>query len=408
MGLGGEFGKLWTGSAVSNLGDGISFVAIPLLAATLTDSATLVAGLSLAFTLPRLLVSVFSGALVDRMDRRRLMTIVNLARGGVMGVLFVLVAVDLISMPVLYAVFVVLGLLETVADTSAFSVLPTIVPARDLDRANGRLSTAQIVCDELLGPPLGGLLFGVAAALPVLVDAASFAIAGLLFLMLRGDFRQHLNTDVAREPMIREIGHSLRWLGSHRLLRLLTVMLSLTSLAYMLPFSVLVLFATGTLRLSPAGYGIALAVSSLGGLAGSFVAPYLRRKLGTAWTIGGTLLLGAAAFLVIAATSSAVLFTAMLALYFFYTTIWSITVASLRQTLVPDEQRGRVAGANKTLGLLGLTLGSLGGGLIADAYGLRAPLWVAGGLLAATAFVALPVLHRAVTAMAPAEEHIGV
>jgi MFS family permease len=84
-GLNREYGKLWTASTISNLGDGITLVAGPLLAATLTRDPVLVAGLTFAQQLPWLLFSLVSGALVDRLDRRRLMATVDLFRAGVIG-----------------------------------------------------------------------------------------------------------------------------------------------------------------------------------------------------------------------------------------------------------------------------------------------------------------------------------
>lgn len=385
-----DFGKLWVGSGISNLGDGISFVAIPLLAASLTDSPELVAGLSFAYTLPRLLVAIISGALVDRMDRRLLMSAVNLTRGGVMTLLALSVALSWVSILVLYAVFVVLGLLETVADTSAFAVLPAIVEPEHLDRANGRLAATQTISDEFVGPPLGGILFGVAAALPILFDAASFVVAGILFLTLRGNYRAPPRSVNDPQPsMLQQISEGVAYVARHRLLLVLSTMLVITSLAYMIPFSVLVLFTTQELGLTPSQYGIVLAVSASGSLAGALAASRIRRWIGTGRAIGYPLLVGAFAYFVIASTDSVPLITAMLALYFFQTTVWSITTVSLRQVLVPDHMRGRAAGVNKTFGLTGLAVGSVVGGVVAGHMGLRAPLWCAGLLLAGAGLVAV-------------------
>ncbi|MFE3498558.1 MFS transporter [Kitasatospora sp. NPDC059146] len=416
-GLGPEFGKLWLGSAVSNLGDGASFVAVPLLASSLTDRPELVAGLSTAYAVPRLLVAVLSGVAVDRFDRRRLLVGVNLVRGAVLAVLGLLVWLGLASIWALYGVFVVLGLFETLADVSSFSVLPTVVAPRHLDRANGRLAAAQTVCDEIAGPPLGGLLFGIAAILPVLLDASSFVLAACCFWWLKGDFTPGPAAtgeaaDGPGEPRpnaLAQIGEGLRYLAGHRLLRTLALMSVVTNLAYMLPFSVLVLFATNTLGLSPAEYGLALTVSAAGSLVGSFVAPAVRRLLGTGRTVGATLLLGAVAYLVMAVTDSALVVTAMLAVYFFYTTVWTITVSSLRQSLIPGELIGRVTGATRTFSLLGLLVGSLGGGLLAAHLGLRAPLWCGAALLGLTALLSLPWSRRnepdqVAQAQAPVEE----
>jgi MFS family permease len=402
-GLGPQFRRLLAGSAVSNIGDGVSFVAIPLLAATLTDRPELVAGLSTAYALPRLLIAVFSGVAVDRFDRRRLMVGVNTARGAVLGVLALLVWLGLADIWMLFGVFIVLGLLETVADVSAFSILPAVVTPKNLDRANSRLAGAQTICDEIAGPPLGGLLFGLAAAVPILFDAVTFGVAALFFALLRGNFHPAPAHDVTpdRRGVRHEITEGLRYLVGQRVLLSLAVMSAVTNIAYMLPFSVLVLYATETLGLHPAGYGVMLTVSALGSLLGSVAAPWVRRRLGTTPTIGVTLLIGGASYAVLAATASVILATAMLALYFFSTTVWTITVSSLRQSLIPNHLLGRVTGATRAFSLLGLLAGSVAGGLLAAASGLRTPFWWGSALLAVAGAAAFPLL-RHISRPAPA------
>jgi MFS family permease len=119
---------LWTANAVSNLGDGITLVAGPLLAATLTRDPRLVAGLAVAQRLPWLLFSLVSGALVDRLDRRLLMVRVDAARCLAVGLLGVAVLADVATLPLLYAVFFALGTAETLFDNAAVSILPAGTP----------------------------------------------------------------------------------------------------------------------------------------------------------------------------------------------------------------------------------------------------------------------------------------
>lgn len=392
--LGTDYRKLWVGNAISNLGDGVTFVAIPLLAAMLTKDPIMVAGLSTAYTLPRLFAALFSGALVDRLDRRYLMYAGNFGRAAVMGMLGLCVVLDFAGIWLLYIVFIVMGLLETVTDSSAFSILPSVVKDEDLEKANSQLTTAQLVNDEFVGPPLGGLLFGLGAALPIFFDAASFAVAGLCFLALRGSFGGHVKPAEERGSIRRDIKEGVAWLMGRRLLRGLTVMFAFTNLAYMIPWSVLVLFAQQRLQLSEVEYGLMLAVSALGGLLGTALAPKIRRRLGLAWSVCGSLLVGAVSYLVMAVSSSAVLVAVMLAAYIFYTVVWGVAVASTAQRLVPDELRGRAGSVNRLMGLLGMAAGSLLGGVIVKVWGVVAPFWIAGVVLALTAIVFLPLMLR--------------
>ncbi|HEU4397592.1 MAG TPA: MFS transporter, partial [Actinomycetota bacterium] len=174
---------------MSNLGDGVTLVAGPLLAASLTRDPRLVAGLAVAQRLPWLLFSLVSGALVDRLDRRLLMVRVDAARCLAVALLGVAVLADAASLPLLYVVFFALGTAETLFDNAAVSILPAVVPRDQLARANGRLLGVRMVANELVAPPLGGLLFAAAAAVPFLLDAGTFAAAAALVAAMGGRFR---------------------------------------------------------------------------------------------------------------------------------------------------------------------------------------------------------------------------
>lgn len=124
-GLGREYAKLFAAQTISNLGDGMTLVAGPLLAATLTRDPLQIAGLAFAQRLPWLLFALFSGALVDRLDKRRLMTAVDAFRSAAVGALGIAVLFDLASLPLLYGIYFLVGTAETLFDTASLSLLPT-------------------------------------------------------------------------------------------------------------------------------------------------------------------------------------------------------------------------------------------------------------------------------------------
>ena len=126
--LGMNYWKLWTASTISNLGDGITLIAGPLLAASLTRDPVLVAGVAFAQRLPWLLFSLISGALVDRLDRRLLMVAVDGFRTVLLLGLAFAVLLNFVSIPLLYIVFFLMGTAETLFDTASVSILPAVVP----------------------------------------------------------------------------------------------------------------------------------------------------------------------------------------------------------------------------------------------------------------------------------------
>ncbi len=230
--LGPEYRKLWVASAVSNLGDGITLVAGPLLAATLTRDPVLVAGITFAQRLPWLLFSLLSGALVDRLDRRLTMGTVDLLRFVLLGVLGLAVLAGWATLPLLYAVFFLVGAAETFFANASLAIMPSIVPKEHLDRANGRLFAAELVTNQFAGGPIGGALFAVAAALPFLLDAGTFGVSAVLILALRGSFRVSEPGTPRKTGMLAEIGEGIGWLLCHRLLLALAIMLGAGNLVF--------------------------------------------------------------------------------------------------------------------------------------------------------------------------------
>jgi len=206
--LGREYWKFWTASTVSNAGDGIMLAAGPLLAASITRDPVLVAGLVFAQRLPWLLFTLVSGALVDRLDRRRVMAAVGLFRGLAAGSLGLAVLLDAATIPLLYAILFAMGVAETLFDTATVAVIPAVVPPGSLEKANSRLLGAQMVAQELVAPPAGGLLFATVAAAPFLLDGVALVVAAALLLTMRGTFRAALPDGTVRRTLRAEIAEA--------------------------------------------------------------------------------------------------------------------------------------------------------------------------------------------------------
>lgn len=367
---------------------------MPLLAATLTDDPRLVAGLATTYALVRLGVALPVGVWVDRIDRRALMVVANLMRGVVVIMLAVFVQLGVGGLAFLYVAFAVVGTLESAADDAAVALVPSLVEPGDLDRANGRISAAQLVADEFAGPPAGGWLFALAAAAPFFAMGGLWAVAGMIAVALPA--RAHTGGMDARVPtrrsMVREAADGARWLARNRLVGGLAVIGALASVGYMMAFSILVLFAQERLGVGGFGYGLILAVSALGGLLGSFTTAWLRARMGYRWTIVVSLLTGAGSLFALSTATSGLVASALLAVYIFHAVVWGICATSLRQRLVPDPFRGRVNAAARVLGLLGLAIGSALGGVLA-VVDLALPVAIGGAVFLVCALAAVIVVR---------------
>jgi MFS family permease len=406
VGLGPSYWRLWTASVVSNLGDGVSLVAYPWLAGTLTRNPVAIAVVALATRLPWLLVSLPAGAIVDRADRVRLMVAMNATRAVLTGGLAVAVLTGVMTLPLLCLSAVALGIAEVLYDNAAQTILPRIVAADRLERANANLWSAEDIAGRLAGPPLGGFLIGAGLAVPFLFDAGSFAVSAALILLIASaapDRRPIASFRCGRGPQARpvpaeapaergslrsEIAEGVRWLWGHTLLRTLALllggMLALDSVA----FATEVLFAQELLGLDARGFGLLLTASAIGGVAGAQLAPLLTTWLGA----GGVLRLSVGGWgvtmIVSGLTSSPLVFGAAGVVSAALAVAWNVVTVSLRQAVIPDRLLGRVNSVYRLIGWGSMPIGAaIGGALVAlisagagREAGLRGPFLIAGTL----------------------------
>jgi MFS family permease len=375
------FRRLWVASALSNLADGVFQVALPLLAVTLTKSPALVAGVALAQRLPWLVMALPAGALADRLDRRRTMVRVDVLRVVVMGALAIAVGLDAASMPVLYVAAVVLGVGETLFDTAAQSILPSLVDRSQLSTANGRLQAVELTTNQFIGPPLGGVLAAAALASAFAVSAGAYLLAALVLVAIAGSFRPERPVDGtgATRSMRTDIAEGVRFVWHNAVLRTLALMLGATNLGWTAYYAVFVLYAVrpGPMGLSKAGYGLFVTVGAVGGLVGAWLGPRVERVLGRARSLLLAVTVFGAALAVPAITASVALNAVAFGMAGLWSVVWNVITVSLRQRITPDRLLGRMNSTYRLLGWGTMPLGAALGGAIAQWVGLRAAFAVA-------------------------------
>lgn len=393
--LGRPYWTLWWSSVVNGTGDGVFAAALPLFAASLTRDPLAVSAVSAATYLPWLLLSLPAGAIVDRRDRLTLMWRSQVFAAVVMSGAAVLVGLGRANIAVLCVAGFLLGGSDTIFGNASVSVLPELVGADQLVAGNARLQIASVVTSRFTGPPLGSLLFGVAAWLAFGVDGVSFVAAAVLLMLVRPG-KPVAAATVAGRSMRRDMEEGVRWLMRHRVLRVLVVVFAVNCFGNQLAMSTLVLLATGKYGLDAHGYGVLLGGLAVGGIVGGLVNARLNRWLGA---IGATVLavsVNAVLYLLVGLAPDALVLGVLLAGSTAMTTLWNVSTVSLRQRLVPRELLGRVNSAYKMFGWGLMPVGAAVGGLLASRYGIGMPFPVAGTLRAVVLIGALPVLIGAI------------
>jgi MFS family permease len=383
--------RLWWASAVDNVGDGAFAAAVPLLAVTITRDPLLISAVSAATYLPSLLLSIPAGAIIDRRDRVALMWRAQAIEAVIVSVVAVLAAMGDAGIAVLAVMAFGLGACEVVFANAAQAILPDIVPASLLHKANGAQYTITSVGQQFAGPPIGSLLFAIAVALPFGLDAGSFALSAALLATLP----RRRQPQREQPPLRASMAEGMRWLASHPLLRTLALLVGVNTFCFQLGSVTLVLLATQTLHLSARGYGVLLAGAAIGSVLGGLVNARIIARIGSLPALLTSLIANVLIFGAIGLSPDAAVLGGLLALNGFVTTLWSISAVSLRQQVVPPELLGRVTSAYRMLAVGLMPLGALAGGLVASEVGLRAAYPVAGALRGIALLAAMPFLIKA-------------
>jgi MFS family permease len=387
------FRRYFASAVLSYAGDGLRMTAFPLLAVSLTSSPAQVAAVSAAATAPWLIFGLHAGAVADRVPRLRLMVALQVVRAAAGAIAVAGVLTDRLGIAGLAVVAVVLGTAEVYYDIASHAVLPELVPVDRLQWANSRLVAAEVATFEFAGPALGGVLFAVAAAMPIGIDAATFLGSAILLAGIRTPQPEPADR-TAREPLRRDLAAGIRWFVRAPLIRSLTVLSAAINLGTGGMYAVLVVFAERHLGLGPAGYGVLIAVGAVGSFAGGLLAERIGTGTGRRLVVAGTAPLVAGCFALMALAPHVVAAGTSIVLFGLLASIFNVIAMSLRQARTPGEMLGRVVGVHRVLCWGAIPVGALAAGAVGSAFGLR---WAIGACAAAIVvgwLASLPMLRH--------------
>jgi MFS family permease len=397
--LSGGFNRLWTAAIASNLADGIGRTAVPLIATTLTRDPALIAGLTAVTFLPWLLFGIPAGMLLDRVDRRIAMAVANSLRFAVAALLAVLIASGSLTIWWLYACVLLFGLGETVFDNATTTVVPSLVTRDQLDRANGRMQSAEIVVQNFIATPVAGFLFAAAIVLPVWLTGSGFLIAGLLALTIpaaaaRGHRAEAAPDASAPDALRASFGQVVSFLVHHRFLRSMIILTSITASALAFAQGSVVLLLLQTFSVPTALIGVVTAGVGVGALAGALISSRLVERFGRGPVMFSSMLVSGVGILGVGVTGNLVFAIAAYAVGAFGVAVWNVPWGALRQAIVPSDMLGRAMGIVRTIGW-GLTpIATVLGGFVAR-IDLRLPFVIGGSVVVLLTLVAARLLLSA-------------
>jgi predicted MFS family arabinose efflux permease len=374
--LGSGFRWLIASSWAANLGDGFALSAGPLLVASQTHQASLVALALLLQRLPWLLFGAFGGVVADRLDRVRLTAVVELARAAVVAVLAVTIISGQVSIAVVLAALFLLGTAEVFSNTASSALLPSLVSRDDLTLGNSRMLTGVVTLNQLAGPPLGAVFFAAGMASPFVAQAVLVAGGAIVVTRIRLPVRvRSTEPSKVRSEMV----DGFRWVARHPAVRTLVLTIFTFNITFGAAWSVLVLYAEERLHMGAIGFGVLTTASAVGGVVGTLGYGWLTKRVSLGNIMRAGLIIETFTHLSLALTTSPAVAIGIMVVFGAHAFVWGSTSITVRQRAVPEAFQGRVTSVNSIGVFGGLVVGSALGGVIADHFGITGPFWFAFG-----------------------------
>jgi MFS family permease len=380
---GSDFSIFWMGQTISNFGNAVTLLVIPLLIFKLTGSALNLAIGSAAVFLPYLLFGLWIGAAVDRLDRRKVMIVADIGRAIMLCTIPLLADAGVLHVWWVYGVGFLNSTFGIAFDTSEFASIPHLVDRNNLVSANGRIQASYSVA-TVAGPLVAGIFLGFFTPEAVLFfDALTFIVSiGSLILV-----RRSLNpTERERHAPTRlrsDVVEGLRYVWGHPVLRAISIMMALINFAGATTGAQLVFFAKERFGASDERVSLLYSAGGVGVILLSLSAGTLRKR----WSFGrvalSALLLDGFLTTAFALAPSYWLALPLWAIGSGFGILFNINTGSLRQMIVPDHLLGRVSSVASVLAWSGIPLGSFLGGMAIEWSGSVALVYAVIGIVIA-------------------------
>jgi MFS family permease len=374
-----EFLKLWAAQAISQMGTQVTLLALPLAAILVLDaSATEVALLGAVEVLPFLLFTLPAGVWVDRLPRRPILVVTDLARGAALTSIPLAYAVDALTLPHLYVVAFAMGVLAVFFDVSYLAYLPSLVERRQLGTANSKLEATRSAA-QVAGPGAAGVLVDlITAPVAILVDGVSYLFSAVfVWRITRADRRE---ASVApRGRLLPQLQEGLSYVLRHPYLRALTLSTGGWNLFANIGFGIILVYAVRTLDLSPAVIGVLIAIGGAGSVVGALAASRVTERVGLGRTmVWGALGASVTQFLIPLAPRENPEFVLLVGFLVgsFLGMLFNVTQLTFRQSITPERLQGRMNAVVRFMYWGPQPAGFALGGVLAAVIGLRPTLFV--------------------------------
>jgi MFS family permease len=350
-----DFWRLWGGQVVSSIGGQVSQLALPLLILALTHSPAQAGLLAALRGVPYFILVLPAGALIDRWDPRRVMILCDTGRALALGSIPLTLALGHLALWQLFLVTFLEGTLFVFFNQAESNCLVRVVSKAQLSTAVAQ-NEAVYSISGMIGPSLGGLLYGLGRGVPFLTDALSYALSVVALLTLKTDVRPTVQADAPKPHLGREIWEGMRWLYAHAVIRFVAILTGVL-MASCAGWILILIVLAQRFGAGPTTIGFLLATGGVGGILGSVLAVPLQKRFRFGPLMIGAAWVWAITWLLYALAPTLILLGVANALSFIVVPIFLGTQYAYRLAQIPDALQGRV---NSVFRLIAFGSGPLG------------------------------------------------
>jgi len=382
-----NFKILWQGQFISDFGNAAFSLALGFWVYSVTKSTALMGVILACFSVPRVIVGPFAGAVADRLSRKWIIVLADLARGTLYTLMGLTVFFRVFPFNAIYALAILAGCCDSFFEPALASAIPDIVPVDDLSKANAARSVSTTFT-QLVGNSLSGWLYAILGApILILVNGVSFLYAAVTQLFMKIPF---VNAGVQRKHILRETADGVKYAFGQKSLRTLMITCMFVNFFAVMGLTLLIPMFSSTQGFGTAMYGIMMAAFTGGAVAGMVVLSVLKIKPGQR----STLFCAAILAMVLCMAPIGLIFNVywLLPLTFVAgvsNAIVNMMIQTIMQATVPSENRGKVFGILGTVSGALMPLAMAASGVAAALFGLRPTIVFSFGVLV---FSALPLI----------------
>lgn len=382
-----DFQALWTSEALAAIAKESAEIAYPLLILATTGSVFYAGIVGSVQLLTASVLSIPGGTLADRIDRRLLLMACNLARVLLLGLFALLIFTNHTNIFIILSIAFCSAVCLGISQPTGLAAIKQLVPPEQLTQATAQ-NQIRFFGATMVGPPIGGSLFGIARAFPFLGAAISFLVSSVLLLFIRKPTKVQPTSEHVKRRTI----DGFKFLFREPVLRSLILWLMGSNMAFTHSGVFLALIATAKQRGAPDSViGFTLAVAAVGGLVGSLLAGWVLKKVRPSVIVLYAAWIGPVAAIGLATIPGAIGLGCVVAFVFVRGPIVSALFLAYLAKVAPNEVQGRALGAVMFMSMIATPIGVF---LVGSVFDLGGPTWVFAMIGTIATIAALPTLSR--------------